>query len=426
MTTLTVANTASKSNSMIIASGGKFFTSSTLIVSAGLGTSSNSLRVTGLNSFLKADLANIAYIAMTGANDNRLAIDNGGMVSVQRLYVSDACTGNVLNVSNGGRLIHKTGTDSAVGAYRGAISNEAVVADQGSEWNLAGSGIMISTGNTSCWNRLTISNNGLVTNVNSISLADGIASSNNSLIVNGGSVYATKVSFGNVLPNTVKLDGAAQVVLTSMALTNVNQSVLFNGGTLSVKMLTGSNTLEFVAGDGTQSATLSLPAAGTNLFSSGLVITNNAILGGSGLIVATSTVYGAVSPGLTGVGALTNNGPLTLKSGASARFDVIATTGGGCDLLAVTNGALTLTGTLMPVLQTGFVPAKTDRFLIMTNLGPGTVTASGGFADGGRATIYAPNLTSRVGTFKVEAGAQGVVLTDFQVIRSNGSLIIVR
>ncbi len=426
MTSLTVANAGSKSNSMIIASGGKFYASSTIIVATGAGTSSNTLQVTGLNSFLRSD-ANITYIGGSGANDNRLVVDNGGQVSIQRIYVSDGCTGNVLKVNNGGRLIHKAGgTDSAIGANRGAISNEAVVTDQGSEWNLAAAGVMISTGNTSCWNRLTISNNGLVTNVTTISLADGIASSNNSLVVNGGYLYATKVSYGNLLPNTVKLDGAAQVVLTSLALTNVNQSLLFNGGTLSVKSLTISNTLEFVVGDGTQSATLNAQAGGTNLFAAGLVITNNAILGGSGYILATSTVYGAVSPGLTGVGALTNNGPLTMVSGASARFDVIATTAGGCDLLAVTNGALTLTGTLMPVLQTGFVPAKTDRFLIMTNQGPDTITATGGFANGSRATIYADNLKTRVGTFKVETGLQGVVLTDFQVIRDNGSVIVIR
>jgi hypothetical protein len=51
---------------------------------------------------------------------------------------------------------------------------------------------------------------------------------------------------------------------------------------------------------------------------------------------------------------------------------------------------------------------------------------SGSFANGTRATIYAENLTTKVGTFKIEQGAQGVVLTDYQVWKSGGTLMMIR
>jgi hypothetical protein len=208
--------------------------------------------------------------------------------------------------------------------------------------------------------------------------------------------------------------------------TNNNFKVNLNGGTLNVKNTLVDNGAAFVAGDGSLNNTLNLVPGGTNTFVNSLVITNSTTLAGSGLVQATSTVYGTLSPGGVGLGAVTNNGLFTLTNSATARFELAANTtpGAGWDLLAVTNGALNLGGSLVPVLKGGFMPAQSDRFLIMTNQGPSAV--SGDFANGSRATIYAENLTTKLGTFKIEKGAQGVVLTDYQILRSSGTLIFVR
>jgi T5SS/PEP-CTERM-associated repeat protein len=422
--TLTVAQAAAINSRLTVASGAKLFTYN-WTVATGAGTTGNTVRISGSNTLVTTQLG-ATYIANTGAHRNSITVESGAVMTNVYVYAAAGnASSNSVVVTNGAKLFGNTTYDQIICSGTNSFGNQVIVTGTGSLWNPLAKSIYVSQLATNAFNSLVIEAGGMVTNVLNVALAQGAGASNNTVLVNGGILQATTLSWQNFQPNDVTLTGGGQMNLGGFTQSNVNQRLVFNGGLLSVKNAVVSNTLEFVAGDGAQSATFNSQAGGTNLFAAGLVITNNAILGGSGYILATSTVYGAVSPGLTGVGALTNNGPLTMKSGASARFDVIATTGGGCDLLAVTNGALTLAGTLMPVLQTGFVPAKADRFLIVTNQA-GSVSASGGFADGTRATIYAPNLTSRVGTFKVETGAQGVVLTDFQVIRANGSVIIIR
>jgi hypothetical protein len=110
--------------------------------------------------------------------------------------------------------------------------------------------------------------------------------------------------------------------------------------------------------------------------------------------------------------------------GATTRTKIAAATapGAGWDHVVVTNGDLALNGLLKPVLTGGYIPPKAARFLVMTNAGPGSV--SGAFANGARATIYAENMTTRLGTFLIDIGTQGVVLADYQEWRPSGSLMI--
>ena len=352
------------------------------------GANSNYMMVRDAGSVLELAAASRPWRLGLGAtgvgtiSGNMIYVQDGGMltnsaiISLASSFTSDDTGKNAFNngvwVSAAGKAYSSANCE--VGFYPGVTGNFVKVTDAGSYWGMG-------------YKNVTIGNS---TNL----------STNNFLMIDSAGV----------------MENVGSLIVYS------NNQAFLNGGTLGLLNAGVSNGLPFVAGDGTQLATLKVQR-GTLSMSAGLVITNNANLIGSGIIVAPSAVFGTLSPGLTGVGALTNNGAFTLVTGSESRFDVVTNTGVACDFLAVTNGALTLAGTLTPVLKADFVPAKADRFLIMTNLN-GAV--SGGFGNGTRATIYAENLTTKVGTFEIEQGAQGVVLTDYQVWKSGGALMIIR
>jgi hypothetical protein len=418
---LQIGGQGAVNNGLTVAGGSRLITAG-LSVGVNPGSTGNVMVLSGSNT-LAVTQVTATWVGNAGAAFNRLTVeDNAVLTNIYLIVGFDGCSANTLVATNGGKVFSNVGYDQYVSSGSFATGNAVVVTGTGSVWNAAGKIVYLSSGNTSSLNRLTLEAGGMLTNAGTVVSALGVNSTNNLLTVNGGILQAGTLAWKNLLPNDVTLTGAGQMNLTGFTLSNVNQRLLFNGGLLTVKSAVVSNTLEFTVGDGTQAATLYLVAGGTNIFSAGLAVTNGATLGGSGLVIATSVVHGAFSPGLTGVGALTNNGPLTLNAGSVSRFDVTAATvpGAGWDWLTVTNGALALAGKLTPVLKDGFLPVKADRFLIMTNQGPGVVT--GGF--GGRVTIYAEDLKTRAGTFRVDAGPQGVVLTDYQAWRPDGALMI--
>jgi T5SS/PEP-CTERM-associated repeat protein len=382
--------------------------------------------ITGANSLFKLG-GGVSQLVRYAGRESTLTVSDGGTVTNGRWTVAygpgvSACG---VIVTNGGRMFC-VGT-STLTTTNGCSELFFAVSGTNSLWNNGGGGLNLvnGAGGASTLNGVTVNDGATMINVGTINLATAISigSSNNYVLVDGGTLQATMLTCSNGAPNGATFTGSSSVTITNIVLANSGQTVTFNGGRLNVQNAVISNGVAQVAGDGIQSAVLNLIPGGTNTFSDGLVITNNAMLGGSGLIAAPSTVYGTLSLGLTGAGTLTNNGTFTMMTGSESRFDVVATTAAGCDLLAVTNGALTLAGTLTPVLKADFVPAKADRFLIMTNQ---SGSVSGSFANGTRATIYAENLTTKVGTFKIEQGAQGVVLTDYQVWKSGGALLIIR
>lgn len=412
---------AAINNRVTVSGGAKLYTTA-FVVGTGAGTTGNTARIAGSNTLLVTQ-STASWVGTGGGALNRMTIEGGAAVTNIYLITGwDNCSSNSVVITNGGKMFSNVTYDQFVSSGINSFGNQVLLTGTGSVWNAAGKIVYVSSGNTSSFNRLTLEAGGMITNAGSVVTATGINATNNILFINGGILQAGTLAWKNLLPNDVTLTGAGQMNLTGFTLSNVNQRLLFNGGWLSVKSAVVSNTLEFTVGDGTQAATLNLVAGGTNIFSSGLAVTNAATLGGSGLLIGTSVVHGALSPGLTGVGSLTNNGPLTLSAGSVSRFDVTAATvpGAGWDWLTVTNGALALGGKLTPVLKDGFLPVKADRFLVMTNQGPGSVT--GGF--GGRVTIYAEDLKTRTGTFRVDAGPQGVVLTDYQAWRPDGALMI--
>jgi hypothetical protein len=86
-----------------------------------------------------------------------------------------------------------------------------------------------------------------------------------------------------------------------------------------------------------------------------------------------------------------------------------------------------LGGTLKPVLKAGYTPLAADRFLIMTNRGPDSVSGTFGNAGNGQSvTVYEENGTTVAGAITVDIGGQGVALHDFQVARPRGTITVIR
>lgn len=226
-------------------------------------------------------------------------------------------------------------------------------------------------------------------------------------------------STGNVM--TITNDGTVDNIGTLSVLGTFN-SVNLLGGTLGVKTTTYPTA--FVAGDGTQDATLKV--LGTLTFPSGLTITNNATLGGRGKVVATTKVFGTVSPGIS-IGAITNSGTLTLTPTATTAIEVATNTqaGAGWDLVVVDTGALELDGELHVALTDGFEPSDTQSFIIMTNTVPTSVSGAFDNTASDQVMVYDGIGGKAVGTFRVAIGTQSVVLDSYAPLPT-GTVITIR
>lgn len=351
------------------------------------GGHSNRLVVTGSNTVV--DQVTILYVANdTNLKGNRLLIADGAVVANVAFRIgNNGCMDNTLSVTNGGRL-HTTSNPVNIG-YLGATGNMALVTGNQSLWDLGGNALEIGdVGQSASGNVVVITDGGCLTNASVVTVV-----SNNALRLLGGSLIAGRI------------------------------------------VATGEVAL--AVGDGVQSAALILTnkaLASASSVAPGLRVENHGVLAGSatlspgpsGVVVAAG---GVLAPGIGGVGTITNIGDLTLEPDSALHFEIATNTapGTGWDFLAVTNGALALGGTLKPVLKAGFVPLATDRFLLMTNRGPGSV--SGTFDDAGHGqTVLAYDEAGGKpsGSFTLEVGAQAVALTGFRVRQQNGVLIILQ
>ena len=420
-------------NSVTVADGGIAYTYGMNVMGV-----SNTIRITGASSLVLSQSGNISMLGSGSDFGNSMAIDDLAVVSNLNLSlaVSGSCS-NTLDVTNGGKANANTGYDTVIASgtnsiYGNTSGNRARVSGAGSTWNLGNKAFYLCTMSglaTGTLNTLVVEAGGLVTNISSLIVARGTNALDNSVTVDGGILQATTLCWSNPLPNSFTLTGGGQVTLMNLVLTNANHTFAFNGGTLNLRNTLASGALPFVAGDGAQEAVLNLlPGIATNVFADGLVITNNAILTGSGRLQTTGDVFGVLSPG-PAIGAITNDGPFVLKPGAATRIELAAFTapGAGWDYLAVTNGALLLDGALSVKLTADFVPTNTQSFVVMTNHGP--LSVAGTFANlaGGTVGAYAGEASKPLGYFQVNIGPQGVVLESFALLKSNpGTIIVIR
>ena len=233
-------------------------------------------------------------------------------------------------------------------------------------------------------------------------------------------------SYSNTL--TITQDGTVDGIGTLTLVTNNYLNLL--GGTLGVSNTTYTNLVgtPFMVGDGVQTAILKA-RGGTLAFNTGLTISTNATLAGSGVIQSATTVFGNLTPGVNGIGAITNNGAFSLSNNVVSVFDIATNSAGAgavWDTLVVTNGTLTLGGTFKPVVLGGYIPATNLSFMVMTS----SVPLSGAFnsiTDGTRVDVLTNAASPKaIGSIRVRINPQSVVLENFNLSIMNGTVFIIR
>ena len=346
-------------------------------------------------------------------------------------------TGNVLRLSGGGIVggVQVTNFNIiTVGNNAGAVGNVMTVDGGGVSSGAVVSTTTLNVGGTSAQqSSLIVTNGGMVVTP---TLVLGANATNNTLLVTGsnsflsaGTMYMGSNSAGNVFT----LNGISSTATVGRLVATNSGAFNFYAGVLNLTNSIVTNGVDFVVGDGAQAATLNVAIGGMNSFAGNLVVTNKATLAGGSMIQGTTTVYGTLSPGPLTVGVITNTagiitnvGPFTLKPTSSTRIDMVSTNGpSGWDTLVVTNGNLTLDGTLTVVTTPGLALSN-QTFVIMNNAGS---TVGGTFASGGTAQAYnSTNLLRSIGTFNVAvSNNQYVVLSGYSMtIARRGGMIIIR
>ena len=470
-------------NSLIITNGGRLVSSNALIGGASYSAGSfiqysrsNIVLVTGSGSIW----SNINQISVGGqpglgqgqtyGNSNVLSIANSGMVYAVNLLLSRDGSigwGNLVQVDGTGSALTVTGSIS-IGFQGFQSSNKLIIANGG---RVIGNSTLVYGGD-----QILVKDSGTVlTNSGSVTIGAYHASNPASVrgamtVTNGAKVFSQTGGIGNNggwgasnLPNsntvvvtgsgsqwmiansnfdignagannsysntlTITQDGTVDGIGTLTLVTNNYLNLL--GGTLGVSNTTYTNLVgtPFMVGDGVQTAILKA-RGGTLAFNTGLTISTNATLAGSGVIQSATTVFGNLTPGVNGIGAITNNGAFSLSNNVVSVFDIATNSAGAgavWDTLVVTNGTLTLGGTFKPVVLGGYIPATNLSFMVMTS----SVPLSGAFnsiTDGTRVDVLTNAASPKaIGSIRVRINPQSVVLENFNLSIMNGTVFIIR
>jgi PEP-CTERM motif-containing protein len=151
----------------------------------------------------------------------------------------------------------------------------------------------------------------------------------------------------------------------------------------------------------------------------GLTISSNAVLKGTGTILSDLTLAGTLAPGIP-AGALTNFGNLTLQSSAVLEMGL----GGAIqssqyDFILVTNGVVTLNGLLQVSFINGFASSvsSNDTFVLLQSDSP-----LGGLL----ANVTDSYLTTAGGEeiFYVDYGNNAVALSGYPAVPEPSSLAL--
>lgn len=484
----------SASNARLLITNGAVLASADSIVGVNVEASNNTALVTGAGSVWNSSVDlrvgqagsfNTLLIANGGAvsntagrigffgNNNAVMLSDSGSVwnNNAPLYIGFAGNGNQLTVSNGASVVNTIGY---LGELPGANNNRATVTGSGSQWInhnnlyvgdggsfnslLIANGAEVVVGNSSAIignasgansNLVTVTDAGSLLRCASQKFTFGNGSFNTLLITNGGTVQARGVTLnpgaggGNLLTvgngtlniNTMTLDIAGGTLVFNGGFISAPQLMLnggtftFNAGTFNILHALGTPSL---VGDGINPATyfMSGNSSDTHL-TSGLVITNHAILSGNGYIqngIVTIAPGGTLSPG-SGIGSVALQlppilqGKITMeisKSGGTLANDFIEIG----DVLSL-GGSLVITNLGPDALAAG------DNFQLFSATGPidgafssltlpalpaGLVWKNNLLVDGSIAVVTkaAPNISglSRAGTnlnFTVTGGSPGAL-----------------
>jgi T5SS/PEP-CTERM-associated repeat protein len=195
--------------------------------------------------------------------------------------------------------------------------------------------------------------------------------------------------------------GGATVTVDKLNITSTSGQFLFNGGVLNSRATQITNAQPFAVGDGSSAVTFRL-LGGTHAFANGLIVTNNAVLVGTGTVAGGLTNLALVSA---------TNGELRLVGPVNGSGTFRADTGGSGATLTFGGG-----GTVNALYSTGQTVAVTGGNLTLASLyaQPGTLTVSGGalIANGG---LTAGAAAGRTGTVWVTGGQLIVTNNDLRV-----------
>jgi T5SS/PEP-CTERM-associated repeat protein len=411
-------------NDLLIRDGGSVTQSSTSTFIVGDdGGVSNSVRVLGGGRL--HTMSTVATIGQNGLFSGPEAVANHVLISgvgsvwehAGELRVGWG-TSNSVTVEDGGRLY----TGSAYVEYSGS-NNLAVVRGVNSLWS---NQTFLYVGRNGLGSQLRVEVGGRVISSN-LTVSQSVGSSNNSLIVNGGYLSLTNASgtgsldiapFFSPTSSSPFSEGRleisrGEIMADRIRATNGWGRILFSGGLLSVgeTIYRNTNGFNFVVGDATNGARLHL-RGGTHTFNTGLTLNEHAALTGSGTVAASVTNRGDIAPG-DSAGALTLQSNLSLAASARMSFEIGGLLAGTQhDFVAVSN-LVEFAGTLSLALLNGFTPAPGDAFTLMTY-----GSRSGAFAnadDGARV-----NTANNLGSFHVSYSGNALTVSAYQSTDADG------
>ena len=335
----------SSSNSLVVSNGGQV-SSTYFLIGNLVGSSNNSVLVTGSGSSL--------------SNNNYLLIGNNG-------------SGNSLVISDGGRV---SSSSTWLGVNPGSSNNSVLVTGSGSSLSNSHDGINI--GNVG-EGTLTVANGGVAA-----STVEGIwvaleSGSVGTLNIGGfgtndaaGAINAPKITFGTGR-GTINFNQSNATTFSTVISGNGTVNQLGSGTTI----LTGNNN----AYNGTTTVNagtlLANNTEGSAVGSSVVTVNSGGTLGGNGTIGGATTIAsgGNLTPGSSGAGVLSFSAGLTLESGSTTTFLINAP--GDFTSINILGNNINFGGELIFNIAS-YTPTAGDAFTLFNMTGG--ATQSGGFS----------------------------------------------
>ena len=415
-------------NNLTVLSKGTMIFSNQYAASA---TLTNVLTINALSSTLTINAGTISLVS--GSNVLGVVIGNGTLSG-----------GDYMAITNGGKLLSELGTIGSSSSF-----NTGVVAGVGSVWSnfTAGAGYVTSNslsvggGGTASGTRnyLAVRDGATLVNNGSLDIGDNAISTGNSVLFGGPGAPAVIINSGFVdvggvsgtSGNTLTVSNASLACDTlnvgGPGTNRLNDTLFFNGGTISANSVRvrlsntfafaagtlsagsmqtdpgANNSNVFIVGDGTSAAFYDMAAgdSGYHQFGSpGLVVTNGASLRGNGTLTGTTTVLGTFVPGFANaVGSIFSSNSLSFGNSAVLNYDL----GTSSDSVTV-NDNLKLGGTLNIANAGGFGPGNYTIFTYAGTLSPsGTLTV--GTTPNGSLTYVINTNTAGLVILQVSGGS---------------------
>jgi T5SS/PEP-CTERM-associated repeat protein len=369
----------------------------------GSGNHYNTLTVAS-NGLVRISTGNFNIGNGTGSSSNVLTVtDSGSLLSMAGARFGDSGSGNLVVVTNGGRI--QSSGSIIIGADATGSFQSTLVSGSNSVLTLAG----LTVGGASRSSSLTINDGGLVTNsiatlgvsasgsnatvkvtdvgsrwIGTGSLRVGQVGANASVLVTNGGYARVSDLFIGTTPtsfyNRVTVSGAGSLLDVASALRiggsdganpggSSNSLFVLDGATVSnvIGMIgltaTSSNNLAVVAGNGSSWRLSSGLLVGDGGFGGSLVVTNGGVVRALGNVIAGNTAGASGNQILvSGAGSILEAAGAQITVGVSGGNSSIQILNGG----VVSNGSITAIGS-SSTSNLGVVAGAGSRWIITNN-----------------------------------------------------------